>query len=90
MAGQVGVRDHVSIGAGATIGAMAGVSNDVAAGTTVLGAPAIPIRDFKVQTAAIAKLPQLRKQLKELAKQIGEKQAPALASGDQSKIDQAA
>ncbi len=70
MAGQVGVRDHVRIGDGATIGAMAGVSNDVADGLTVLGAPAIPQRDFKVQTASIAKLPQLRKQMKELAKEL--------------------
>ncbi len=70
MAGQVGVRDHVRIGTGVTIGAMAGVSNDVAEGLTVLGAPAIPQRDFKVQTASIAKLPQLRKQVKELAREL--------------------
>ena len=77
MAGQVGVRDHVHIGTGATLGAMAGVSNDVADGTTVLGAPAIPVRDFKVQTASIAKLPQLRKQVKELTKLVAELQAAA-------------
>jgi UDP-3-O-[3-hydroxymyristoyl] glucosamine N-acyltransferase len=66
MAGQVGVRDHVHIGARAVLGAMAGVINDVPDGVTMIGIPATPERDQKVKQAALAKLPELRRQLKAL------------------------
>ncbi|MEM9186985.1 MAG: UDP-3-O-(3-hydroxymyristoyl)glucosamine N-acyltransferase [Planctomycetota bacterium] len=72
MAGQAGVRDHVHIGDGAQLGAMCGVSNDVAAGQSVLGAPAVPVRDQKLRFAAIAKLPEMRKEFKALRKQVAE------------------
>ena len=64
MAGQVGVRDHVHIGDGAILGAMAGVINDVADGARVVGIPATPEREQMVKQAALAKLPELRKQVK--------------------------
>ena len=70
MAGQVGVRDHVHIGTGAILSAMAGVSNNVPDGATMLGAPATPLREQKLQMAAIAKLPQLRKDFKALSKEV--------------------
>ncbi len=66
MGGQVGVRDHVTIGDGAMLGAMAGVSNHVPAGARMLGAPAIPERNQKLQFAAMAKLPAMRKEFKQL------------------------
>ncbi|MBI2825049.1 MAG: UDP-3-O-(3-hydroxymyristoyl)glucosamine N-acyltransferase [Planctomycetia bacterium] len=66
MAGQVGVRDHVHIGRGAVLGAKAGVSNDVPEGTRVIGIPATEEREQKVKQAAIAKLPELRRQIKAL------------------------
>ena len=66
MAGQVGVRDHVHIGDRAILGARSGVSNDVAPGKTVLGEPAIDLRDRKLQLATISKLPEMRKDLKQL------------------------
>ena len=66
MAGQVGVRDHVRIGDRATLGAMAGVINDVPAGARVVGIPATPEREQMVKQAALAKLPEMRKQLKAL------------------------
>lgn len=72
MAGQAGVRDHVTIGDGAQLGAMAGVSNDVPAGMSVLGAPATPVRDQKLRFAAIAKLPAMRKEFKQMKKQVSE------------------
>lgn len=74
MAGQVGVRDHVHIGKGAVLSAMAGVSNDVPEGEIMLGAPATPLRDQKLKFAAIAKLPQLRKDFRELKRQVAELQ----------------
>ena len=66
MAGQVGVRDHVHIGDRAILGARSGVSNDVEAGKTVLGEPAIDLRDRKLQLATMSKLPEMRKDLKQL------------------------
>lgn len=66
MAGQVGVRDHVHIGDGAVLGAMAGVINDVPGGSRLVGIPATPEREQMVKQAALAKLPEMRKQLKSL------------------------
>ncbi len=70
MAGQVGVRDHVHIGDRAVLGARSGVSNDVEPGKTVLGEPAIDLRDRKLQLATISKLPEMRKDLKYLAGRV--------------------
>jgi UDP-3-O-[3-hydroxymyristoyl] glucosamine N-acyltransferase len=66
MAGQVGVRDHVHIGAQAVLGAMAGVIGDVPDGARMVGIPATPERDQKVKQVAFAKLPEMRRQLKKL------------------------
>ncbi len=66
MAGQVGVRDHVHIGAKAVLGAMAGVINDVPDNARVVGIPATPEREQMVKQAALSKLPEMRRQLKQL------------------------
>ncbi|MFM7136953.1 MAG: UDP-3-O-(3-hydroxymyristoyl)glucosamine N-acyltransferase [Planctomycetota bacterium] len=70
MAGQVGVRDHVHIGDKAVLGARSGVSCDIEAGKTVLGEPAIDLRDRKLQLATISKLPEMRKELKAVAARL--------------------
>lgn len=70
MAGQVGVRDHVRIGDRAVLGAKAGVSQDVPAGASMLGIPAIPEREQKIQFAALSKLPEMRRQLRTLQQQV--------------------
>jgi UDP-3-O-[3-hydroxymyristoyl] glucosamine N-acyltransferase len=70
MAGQVGVRDHVHIGDRAVLGAMAGVTNDVPAGSRMIGIPATPERDQKIKQAAFSKLPEMRRQLKQLQRTI--------------------
>ena len=70
MAGQVGVRDHVHIGDKAVLGARSGVSNDVEPGKTVLGEPAIDLRDRKLQLATISKLPEMRRELKQLTARV--------------------
>ena len=66
MAGQVGVRDHVKIGDHVVLGAMAGVINDVPSGSRLVGIPATPEREQMVKQAALAKLPEMRKQMKVL------------------------
>ncbi|MFM8579724.1 MAG: UDP-3-O-(3-hydroxymyristoyl)glucosamine N-acyltransferase [Planctomycetaceae bacterium] len=70
MAGQCGVRDHVHIGDRAVLGARSGVSNDVQAGVTVLGEPAIDLRERKLQLATISKLPEMRKALRRLTARV--------------------
>jgi UDP-3-O-[3-hydroxymyristoyl] glucosamine N-acyltransferase len=70
MAGQVGVPDHVTIGDRAILGAKSGIMRDVPAGITVLGIPATPERDQMAKQAAFAKLPEMRKQLRNLQRQV--------------------
>jgi UDP-3-O-[3-hydroxymyristoyl] glucosamine N-acyltransferase len=77
MAGQVGVRDHVHIGDKAVLGAMAGVTNDVPAGARMIGIPATPERDQKLKQAAFSKLPEMRKQLKQLQRIVDKLAAEA-------------
>jgi UDP-3-O-[3-hydroxymyristoyl] glucosamine N-acyltransferase len=70
MAGQVGVRDHVHIGQGAVLCSMAGVSNNVPDGEIMLGQPATSLRRQKLQMAAIAKLPEMRREFRHLQQQL--------------------
>jgi UDP-3-O-[3-hydroxymyristoyl] glucosamine N-acyltransferase len=70
MGGQAGVRDHIHIGNRAMLSAMAGVSNDVPEGAVMLGIPATPQREQKLRLAALAKLPEMRKEFKALMSRI--------------------
>ena len=54
--GAVSISDHVTVGDGAKIAGKSGVMRDVAAGETVAGYPAMPIRQWHRQTTALAKL----------------------------------
>jgi UDP-3-O-[3-hydroxymyristoyl] glucosamine N-acyltransferase len=46
LGGQAGIVGHVRVGRGAKVGAKAGVMSDVTAGTEVVGAPALPGREW--------------------------------------------
>ena len=70
LAGGVGIKDHVKIGSMVRLGGYAAVSNDVPDGTTLVGAPAQPQRQFLREQAALRKLPELVKQVRELEKQL--------------------
>ena len=72
MAGQVGVVGHIRIGDRATIAAKAGVINSIPDGETVLGQPAVPIREHKRRVAHIARLPEMSKRMKQLEKELAE------------------
>jgi UDP-3-O-[3-hydroxymyristoyl] glucosamine N-acyltransferase len=54
--GQGGIAGHLLIGRGAQIAAKSGVMRDVAAGSVVCGAPAVPIGEFMRQTALLHRL----------------------------------
>jgi len=66
MAGQAGVRDHVHIGSRAVLMAKSGIMNDVAEGAAMFGIPATSAREQMQHVAGIARLPEMRKQLRAL------------------------
>lgn len=70
MAGQAGIVGHISIGDNAVIGAKAGVTNDVDAGLTMLGQPAVPINECKRQVAVVQRLPELKNEIKRLRRDL--------------------
>ncbi len=56
MGGQSGAAGHIMIGAGAQIAGASHVKDDVAPGARLVGTPAIPIRDWGRQRAAMQRL----------------------------------
>ena len=79
MAGQVGVRDHVHMGNRAVLMARAGVINDVPDDVHMVGIPATPEREQMIKQAALARLPQMRRQLKQLQSAVEKLLAPGEA-----------
>jgi UDP-3-O-[3-hydroxymyristoyl] glucosamine N-acyltransferase len=70
MAGQAGIKDHTVIGDRVVVGAQAGVHRNIPAGHQVLGSPAIPVKEQRHIFAMIARLPEMHKQIRELASQV--------------------
>ncbi len=56
LGGKSGVVNHVKVGVGAKLGALSGAAFDLEPGETYLGQPAVLIRDFWRQQAAIRRL----------------------------------
>ncbi|MCH5306303.1 MAG: UDP-3-O-(3-hydroxymyristoyl)glucosamine N-acyltransferase [Rikenella sp.] len=71
MGGQVGVVGHIAIADGVKIGSQSGVSNNIPTpGVTVFGSPAYPgLEGHRIQ-ASVKQLPELRKLVAELQKQL--------------------
>jgi UDP-3-O-[3-hydroxymyristoyl] glucosamine N-acyltransferase len=61
--GRTAVTDHVAIGAGGRTGLASVITKNVAAGDTVLGYPARPIRQARQQMAALGRLPDALRRL---------------------------
>ena len=71
-AGQVGVADHVHLGQGCTLGAKAGIHKSIPDGDTQIGYPARPEQEQLRIVMASAKLPEMRKTLRELESRVVE------------------
>ncbi|WP_445678414.1 UDP-3-O-(3-hydroxymyristoyl)glucosamine N-acyltransferase [Radicibacter daui] len=56
LAGQVGVAGHLKVGNGAQIAAQSGIMRDVEAGESVMGSPAVPIKEHFRQLTALRML----------------------------------
>ena len=70
MAGQVGLKDHIHVGDRAIVGAQAGVMDHCLADQVYLGSPAMVQRDQMQIFAVERKLPEMRRELKALRKQV--------------------
>jgi UDP-3-O-[3-hydroxymyristoyl] glucosamine N-acyltransferase len=70
LGGQVGVKDNIEIDDGAMIGARSGVTQDVAAGQSLFGCPALETKEEFRIISARRRLPNMAKQLKQLIKRV--------------------
>ena len=82
LSGQVGVSDHISIGNRVMVGGQSGVTKDLPDGETAWGWPARNIKKAMREQAAVSRLPDLTKQVRQMEKRIEELQA-ALARLEQ-------
>ena len=70
LGGQSGFQGHITVGAGARVGAQAGVTASVAPGETVSGYPARPHREALRAQAALFRLPELVKRIREIERAV--------------------
>lgn len=70
MGGQAASAGHVTVGDGSMIAARGAVHTDLAAGSTVGGAPAMPIKQWGKATAVFGRLPEMRKEIRSLRKEL--------------------
>ena len=74
MGGQVGMGDHINIGDNVSIGAKSGLMQDVESNQRIQGIPGRPARQSMQIMAITGKLPELRKSLIRLEKQVAQMQ----------------
>jgi UDP-3-O-[3-hydroxymyristoyl] glucosamine N-acyltransferase len=72
LGGKVAVSDHISIGDHVMAGGGSGIARDVEAGQVIAGYYAMPIRDWLKVQAILPKLPELKKAILNLEKQLRE------------------
>lgn len=83
MGGQVGLADHLHIGDRVRIAAQSGLMNNLKDGEVVIGSPAGPRHQKMMEFAVLAKLPEMRKELRALLSRldIQEQQANSISDG---------
>jgi len=70
MGGQVGISGHLHIGDNVVLGGQAGVTKDIPAGVFYSGYPARPHMQAMREEAALARLPELLKRIRQMEKEI--------------------
>ncbi len=70
LAGQVGTAGHLTVGDGTVITAQSGVPNDVPAHSLYSGYPAVENREWLKTMAALNRLPELQKRVRELETKV--------------------
>ncbi|MBN1574367.1 MAG: UDP-3-O-(3-hydroxymyristoyl)glucosamine N-acyltransferase [Deltaproteobacteria bacterium] len=72
LSGQAGLVGHISIGDGVIVTAKTGIPKDIPAGQVVSGYPAMPHKKWLKAMGAVSKLPEMRKELERLKKEVDE------------------
>ena len=72
LGGQAGVAGHLEVGDGSVVGAQAGVTKGVAGASFVSGYPAMPHKEAAKRHAHVARIPELKKKVRDLEKRIEE------------------
>jgi UDP-3-O-[3-hydroxymyristoyl] glucosamine N-acyltransferase len=88
--GQAGLADHVHVGEGSSVGAMAGVTRDLPAGDAYLGAPARRAELTHKILMAQTKLPEMRVKLRELTKQVAKLESQIEQLNNKEELNDAA
>lgn len=70
LGGQVGAAGHLEIGEGARVAAQSGIANDVAAGATMGGYPALDAGLWRRVSAAVQRLPELVRRVRRLERLV--------------------
>lgn len=68
--GQVGLGGHITIGNNVNIGAQSGIISNIKDDAKIMGAPAIPVKDFFKSSIIFPKLPGMYRQIAQLEKEI--------------------
>lgn len=68
--GQSATAGHLTIGDNVTIAGRGGIASDVASNQVLSGAPAMPHKDWLKASMSFPKLPEMRKDLNRLKKQV--------------------
>jgi UDP-3-O-[3-hydroxymyristoyl] glucosamine N-acyltransferase len=72
LAGQVGVKDHLTIGGGAQAAAQSCVWGNLPAGAVVSGSPDRPHREQVRLQAALGQLPELLRRVQDLERRLAD------------------
>ncbi|MDR2057739.1 MAG: UDP-3-O-(3-hydroxymyristoyl)glucosamine N-acyltransferase [Dysgonamonadaceae bacterium] len=75
MGGQVGLGGHIKIGNNVSIGAQSGIISNIEDGRSIIGTPAIDVKNFFRASIIFSKLPEMYKQLNRIEKEIKENQS---------------
>jgi UDP-3-O-[3-hydroxymyristoyl] glucosamine N-acyltransferase len=72
MGGQVGLGGHIKIGDNVSIGAQSGIISHIEEGRSIMGAPAIDVKNFFRSSVIFSKLPDMYRQLNQLEREVKE------------------
>jgi len=70
--GQVGIGGHITIGNNSQLGAQAGTISNIKPNSQLMGAPAIPVKNFLKSSIIFEKLPEIYRTIGRLEKEIEE------------------
>lgn len=68
--GQAGLAGHISIGDNVQVGAQAGVMKNIVEPVALLGAPAMPVKDFFKSNVVFGKLPEMSRKLVRIEREL--------------------